>query len=110
MHDKNIYDIIFLNDNELGIDSGKTNERPAVIVCINAIEGGASVVPLTSNPRSHDPNNSQYQLSTGSFIDLSNEPVSIREEQLIYSRLSPNNISNRDIEELEYRFQFHCSE
>ncbi len=102
---KEIYDIIFLNDSEININSGKENERPCLIVGIDISTGGAYVVPLTSQYRPDDPNRMQHQLASGSFIDLSDTPIYINEAKVLYSRLSMNSVDMDDIEELDFRFQ-----
>ncbi len=102
---KDVYDIIYLEDHELGIDSGHTNERPCLIVGMDIETNGAYVVPLTSKYKPYDLNQSQHRLATGSYIDMSNEPIYINEAQLTYSRLANDEINNDDYEELSFRFQ-----
>lgn len=102
---KEQFDIIFLLDSELGIDSDHENERPCLVISIDIDTEEGYVLPLTSKYRPDDINRMQYQLASGSWIDLSNAPIKITAAQLKYSRLSDKFVDGSDIEELEYRFQ-----
>lgn len=105
MEPKDLFDIIYLLDSEIGIDSGHENERPCLLIAIDIDKGGGWVIPLTSKFKPGDRNRMQYQLAFGSWIDLSNSPIWITESQMKYSRLSEYYVDGSDIEELEYRFE-----
>lgn len=99
---KDQYDVIYLLDEELGIESGHENERPCLV--LNVYEDGTGIViPITSQrPKNLD--NFKHQLAFGSWVDLSNRPIKITEAQLTYSRLSDYYIDDEDIEQIEYRY------
>lgn len=99
---KDQFDVIYLLDKELGIDSGHTNERPCLVIAVYD-DGSGAVVPITSQ-RPNRLDHSKHQLAFGSWIDMSNEPIKITEAQMTYSRLSDYYVDSEDIEELEYRY------
>ncbi len=100
---KGIFDVIFLSDKELNIDSGHDGDRPCLIVGINNNTGEGYVVPLSSKFRSYG--RDQHQLAFGSYIDLTNRPITITETQLRWANKSDYYVDNEDCEILEERFQ-----
>ncbi len=101
---KNIFDVIFLSDKELGIAADHSGDRPCLIVGIEPESGDGFVVPLSTQYRPGDSNRMQHQLAFGSYIDLSNTPIRITETQLRWSNKSDKWIDNEDAEVLEERF------
>lgn len=101
---KSLFDVIYLSDKELGIDSMHSEDRPCLIVGINPETGEGFVVPLSTKYRPYDSNRMQHQLAFGSYIDLSNTPIRITETQLRWSNKSEKWINNEDAEVLEERF------
>ncbi len=99
---KDQFDVIYLLDRELGIDSGHENERPCLVISIND-DGSGYVLPITSQ-RPNRIDHSKWQLAFGSWIDLSNRPIYVNESRMTYSRLSDYYVDSEDIEQLEYRF------
>ena len=104
MEYKDQFDIIYLLDSEIGIDSGHQNERPCLVIKVDIDTGEGWVIPITSKHRPYDNYGSQYQLAFGSWIDLTTTPIKITKAQLDYSRLSEYYVDGEDIEELEYRY------
>ncbi len=100
---KEQFDIIYLLDRELGIDSGHDNERPCLVINVYD-DGSGVVVPITSQ-RPNRVDHSKWQLAFGSWIDFSNRPIQINEAQMTYARLSDYYVDGDDIDELEYRYQ-----
>ncbi|BDU67783.1 MAG: hypothetical protein TYPL_4360 [Candidatus Tyloplasma litorale] len=100
---KEQFDIIYLLDREIGIDSGHENERPCLIISLDD-DGCGYVVPLTSKHKPNDLNRMQHRLACGSWIDLSDSPIFVNEARIKYSRLTDLSIDDEDIEVLEYRF------
>lgn len=98
---KNLFDIIFLSDEELGFDTGHDGDRPCIIVGIDNETGEGYVVPLSSQGKygSH-----YHQLVFGSWIDLTNKPIRITASQLRWSNISDKYIDGEDVEILEERF------
>lgn len=99
---KDQFDIIYLLDEELGIDSGHENERPCLVLNVYD-DGSGIVIPITSKRPITD-HDSKWQLAFGSWVDLSNRPIEITEAQMTYARLADMHIDNEDIEELEFRY------
>lgn len=99
---KNLFDIIFLSDKELGFDAGHQGDRPCLVVGIDNDTGDAYVVPLSSQGRY---GSQFYQLAFGSWIDLTNQPTRITENQLRWSNLSDKYVDGEDVEILEERYQ-----
>ncbi len=100
---KDRFDVIYLLDAELGIDSGHDNERPCLVIEVYD-DGSGIVVPVTSQRPITD-NNSKWQLAFGSWIDLSNRPIRVNEAQMTYARLADFEVDGEDIDEIEYRYQ-----
>lgn len=99
--EKNEYDVIYLGDDELGIESNDKNkgERPCVIIEITD-ENDAFVIPLTTKGSNHL-NYRKIRLSFGSWFDADFEPIFISESAFKYSRLSEKHILNEeDIEKI----------
>ncbi len=100
---KDQYDIIFLLDSELGIDSGHKNERPCLV--LNVYDDGSGIVIPISSQRPRTLDNQKWQIASGSWIDLSNRPIEISEPQMTYSKIADKmHVDGEDIEELEYRY------
>lgn len=100
---KDQFDIIYLLDKELGIDSGHDTERPCIVINIYD-DGTGIVVPITSQRPKTDLH-SKWQLAFGSWIDFSNRPIRITEAQMTYARLADFYVDGEDIDELEYRYE-----
>ncbi len=100
---KNQFEIIYLLDSELGIESFHENERPCLIIKIYDDESGL-VIPISSQPPKNF-GHSKYQLSFGSWIDFRNNPIEINKNQMTYSRLADYNIDSNDICEIEEKYE-----
>lgn len=100
---KNQYDIIYLLDSEIGIDSGHSNERPCLVLSVNE-DGSGYVIPITSRNRMEYSGSNQHQLAFGSWIDLDNRPIFVDEPKMTYARLSDYYVDQDDIEVIEYRY------
>ncbi len=99
---KDQFDVIYLLDRELGIDSDHENERPCIVINVYD-DGSGVVVPITSQ-RPYRDLESKWQLAFGSWIDFSNRPIEINEPQMTYARLADMQVDDQDIDELEYRY------
>lgn len=101
---KNLFDVIYLSDDELGIDTDHHGDRPCLIVGIDIQTGEGYVVPLSTQYRTGSNGGNQHQLAFGSLIDLSNTPIRITENQLRWSSKADKYIDSEDIEILEERY------
>ncbi|NOQ50275.1 MAG: hypothetical protein GQ557_01245 [Mycoplasmataceae bacterium] len=102
--EKNLYDVIFLNDEELGIlkQSPSRGSRPCVVIEIE--EDYAKVATLSSRD-SFD--HSSYRLSFNSYISLQHiEKFEITIPMLDYAQLDDNKIlDNADIVIIEQYYR-----
>lgn len=102
--EKDIFDIIYLLDKEIGIASNHSKERPCLIVYIDLETEEGWVIPLSSKKNNNSKiNSNQYLLSCGSWIDFSNKPIKINSSKLKYSDLAEFYMSEEDLEELDFR-------
>ena len=97
--EKEQFDVIYLLDSEIGINSNRKNSRPCIVIEVNGEDGGL-IIPVTSQEKSHNPNVRQHRLAFGSLIDLSGKPIKVTKAQLDYSDLSDEQINNNDMEVL----------
>lgn len=108
---KDLYDIVFLYDHEIGIDSDRENARPCLIVGLDAKDGGGYIVPLTSQWKPDDPNRMQYRLEqAGSIIDLSKPVVKVSQSMIDYAELSDKYVTQEDAEVLDERYEKYIEE
>ncbi len=98
--EKNLFDIVYLSDDELNINSGHENERPCIVLNIDYEDNSGFVIPITSKNKMYNVP-SQHKLSFGSFIDLQSAPIKIDSNTLRYSRLADFTLDNCDIDVLE---------
>lgn len=107
MENKNEFDVIYLNDKELGINSQYDTDRPCLLIKIDIDNGDGWVVPLTTNRNiSNWDNNNMYRLSFGSWVDFEEAPIHITKAMVDYSNKDDFKVvDGKDLEELEYRYQ-----
>ncbi len=101
---KDRFDVIYLLDEEVGINSDHDNERPFLIIEVYD-DGSGLVVPITSQRPYSINGGSKWQLAFGSWIDFSNPPIRISEPLMTYSRLANFEVDGEDVDEIEYRYQ-----
>jgi len=101
---KEEFDVTYLSDKELGINSGKT--RPCVIIKIDIDDGDENyVIPLTTKGNNgRGSNSNKLLLSNGSYLSLNNKPIRVDSLKIKYGQLSDIVLSQDDILEIEENF------
>ncbi len=97
--EKQEFDVIFLDDDELGVikDIPSRGSRPCVVVEIGSDEDDYAVVAMLSSRDSYD--HSKYRLSFGSYLTIDHiETKTITKAQLNFAQLAENKIlSDEDV-------------
>jgi len=104
---KEVYDVIYLSDSEIGINSsGKKGGRPCIIISIDPEGNMNYVLPLTSKSKYWNEDDNKYFLkSLGSYVDINSKPVNVTYTQIKYGELSEDLIlSEEDISFIELNF------
>ncbi len=103
---KELFDVIYLTDKELGINSGKFNGRPCVILELDFDNGDYNfVIPMTTKPKKvWDENSNKISLSNGSYISANDEPIRVTHNQIFYGELAEFSLTGEDIDKIEENF------
>lgn len=96
---KEKWDIIYLLDSEVGLESGYDSERPYIIIEVMEDNDVWMVVPLTTK-KSYD-DQDQVRLSIGSNINIPLEIHSMTGRYIQYAQLADFEINDEDAWKIE---------